>query len=186
MGDYLAGLGVILAVGISVAALGVALVRDRNRGGMHLEQPDPEQMQQRAKQKAAIDDLLTRQQELTTRVLELESEMADLKVMLSDYQAGTEQLLAQLELHGVKPAWQPKKRPSKETRDEPALYKKIADQFNDEEMDELAMNAGIPSGEFGGETKTARALELVQYAQRHGQLESLIAAARKARPRGKF
>ena len=189
MGDYLAAVGIVAAVGFSVAALIVAIWRGQD-SSMHLEQPDPEQMQMRAKQKAAIDDLLTRQQELTTRVLELESEMAELRVWLSDFEAGTTQLMAQLEALKVEPAWRPKKKRTRpeEAQDSqgPALYKKIADQFSDAEIDELAMNAGVPAEEFGGDTKTAKALELVQYAQRHGSLENLIAAAKKARPRGKF
>lgn len=189
MNDFVAALGIGLSLAFSMGALLYAVWYGRH-SSMELARPDARQMELREQQRAAINDLLYKQQELTGRVLELELEMTDLRVTLSDYQQGTAQLITQLETMKVTPAWQPKRKlvthggsPESESV---ALYKAIAQQFSLEEMDELKMAANIPDGEVGGDTVTAQALELVQYAQRHGQLDALIAACKKARPRGKW
>lgn len=63
------------------------------------------------------------------------------------------------------------------------VYHLVSRLFNDEELDDLALRAGIVSGAFGGDTQTARARELVETAFRHGRLAELVNEARRLRPR---
>lgn len=62
-------------------------------------------------------------------------------------------------------------------------YHKISRHFSNEELDDLALRAGIEAGAFGGDTQLARARELVETAFRHGRLAELVEEARRLRPR---
>ena len=180
MNDFVAALGVGLSLAFSMGALLYAVWYGRH-SSMELARPDAGQMAARAQQQSAIDELLANQQDLLRRVLELE-------LMVTEYQLGTSQLIAQLESLKVTPAWRPKAKGAggEMGSDTVTLSKEIERLFTVDEMNQLAAAAGIPPGSFDGDTQPARALELVQYAQRHGQLEALVAACRKARPRGKW
>lgn len=68
--------------------------------------------------------------------------------------------------------------------DDRALAQVITSLFNRDEVDDLAFRLGIKDGEIGGDTNGARARNLVNYAQRHGMTDSLIALARQLRPEG--
>lgn len=182
MSDYLNLIGVSVALTLSAGALLYAIWTGRHTS-VELARPDPAQMEARARQQEAINGLLVNQQDLLRRVLELE-------LLVTEYQLGTSQLIAQLESMGVTPVWRPKSKtptnggvPESESI---SLYRAIVAQFSMDELTTLMLDAGIPEAEVGGDTATARALELVQYAQRHGQLDALKAACRKARPRGKW
>lgn len=196
MNEIWAAIGISLSLAISVAALAYALW-DGRHGTVELAQPNAEDMRIRDEQQAAIDGLLSQQQRLTLRVLELEREMSDLRLELSEWKQGGVLNIAFIEAKGLEPPWKPRdmrqagvapkgapnSTPDNETV---TLYQQIANQFSLDEMSELAMNAGIPEGEFGGDTKTARARELVQFALRHDKLTDLVDAARKARPRSRW
>ena len=62
------------------------------------------------------------------------------------------------------------------------LAEDIADRFDADEMDMLAMQSGIDSDEIKGTTKSAKALALVRRADRLGLLKVLISEIAKERP----
>lgn len=190
MGEILAAIGVGLSISISAIALGYALWTGRHNA-VELAQPDAEQMRVRDDQQRAIDSLLSQQQRLTLRVLELEREMSDLRIELSEWQQGGTRNIAFIEAQGLEPPWKPRdvRQVTVEPLPEPdaaTLSKLIASLFSLDEMSDLAMEAGIGEEEYGGDTKQARARELVQYAMRHDKLTDLISAARQARPRSRW
>ena len=61
------------------------------------------------------------------------------------------------------------------------LYKRIADQFNLEELRELTFTLNIEFEDLGGTTKSAIARELVQYMDRRGRLNELDQVIRQLR-----
>ncbi len=56
--------------------------------------------------------------------------------------------------------------------------------FNLDELDDLAFQLNIEPEKIGGDTRGKRARALVDYTERHGQLEELVKLARKLRPEG--
>lgn len=67
-----------------------------------------------------------------------------------------------------------------------ALTQVVAALFSRDEIDDLAFQLGINSEEIGGETRGKRARSLVDYAERHGMLDELVALAKRLRPEGEF
>jgi len=134
----------------------------------------------RATEYYRLDDLMHRVEELTLEVIEL-------RLHLSSWQTGATHLIAQITALGYAPAWEPDDSlTGAGPMRQPALvrlYQRIAEHFDLAEIDELAVAAGIPAESYGGETRQARALALVQYAARHGNLSQLLTTCRKARPR---
>lgn len=129
----------------------------------------------------AVTDLRQRVEELTLRVIELE-------LGRSHDRVGIARLTAQLIDAGLTPVWAP--GPGGLTPDAPGgesqlvrVYQLIDEHFSLDEIEELALTAGIPPESYEGETRPARALSLVQFAARHGRLDELMAACRRARPR---
>lgn len=127
---------------------------------------------------------------LSQRVDELTLEVVDLRLQLSKVTVGTARLIAQLESAGIEPEYQlsPTKKwaADDEESDVARLHRLLVDSFSQEEMDDLAAKAGVPAESYGGSTRSARALALVQVAGRHGLLQELVAAARRMRPRVKW
>lgn len=130
-----------------------------------------------------MDRMADRLEELTLRVVGLELNQ-------SGYRVWTSQLRGQvLELGGTPvppPAWLVVTEPK---RDEPeavnllvAVYHLISEHFSVEEMADLAFQAGIDTESFGGETKAARARQLVEVAYRNDKLPPLVREARALRP----
>lgn len=176
MSDWVAVTVLGMSLAMSVAALAVAIAYGRHQE-VELIQPGARGAELRDQQRAAIDKLLEDQQRLTLRVLELE-------LTVTELQLDNSRLRSLLHEAGIEPPSNPKLR----TDGAPeslavALYKLIAARFNVDELADLGMSIGIQNEDIAGETITARALELVQYAQRHGMLSELIAACRKARPK---
>ena len=65
----------------------------------------------------------------------------------------------------------------------PAL---IVAAFSRDGVDGLAFDVGIDPESLGGETKAARARELVTAARQQGKLERLVEVCREFRPDGGF
>lgn len=70
--------------------------------------------------------------------------------------------------------------------DRQALTQVIAALFNRDEIDDLAFRLGINPEELGGDTRGKRVRALVEYAERRGITEELVALARRLRPDGEI
>lgn len=123
---------------------------------------------------------------LSQRVDELTLEVVDLRLSLSRLAVGAARLIAQVERLGEEPEYRLSaeliRRGTSEESDAERLRRLLVDHFSVEELDELAFTAGIPPESYGGHTRPARALALVQVASRHGKLEELVGQARAERP----
>lgn len=110
-----------------------------------------------------------------------DEEMAELRAFIDEWWRGWKLIFAQMEAAKLVPVWQPKEPPPKRKRakvEPPAptdqeLMEAIAGQFNIEEMNTLAFEIGLSPDDFGGETRTARARELVNLARRRGLTDKL-------------
>lgn len=124
-------------------------------------------------------------QPLSERVDELTLEVVDLRLAMSRLMIGAARLIAQVEEMGGEPVYRlPSERVGRpdEESDAARLHRLLVEHFSQEELDGLAFEAGVVQESYGGSTRPARALALVQVASRHGQLEDLVVAARRARP----
>jgi hypothetical protein len=63
-----------------------------------------------------------------------------------------------------------------------ALRKLLTLHFSDAELQTLAHDIGADYEELAGDTKTAKAIQLIQYAARHGKIVDLVEACRRERP----
>lgn len=126
---------------------------------------------------------------LSQRVDELTLEVVELRLLLSDVMVGTAKLIAQLDGAGIIPEYRLPRRGQRleeEESDVARLHRLLVEYFNNEELDSLALEAGIAPESYSGSTRPARALALVQVASRHDRLEELVRAARQERPRVKW
>jgi len=62
------------------------------------------------------------------------------------------------------------------------LYGVLVSSFSDSELKELAFDLGLDIEQLGGKAKSERALELIGYFERRGDLAKLQAAVQKVRP----
>lgn len=124
--------------------------------------------------------------EMSRRLDDLTLEVVELRLLLSDVMIGTAKLIVQLEGAGLEPEYrlpnERKKGLMGAESDSSRLHRQLMEYFNNAELDELAFGLGIGPEEFGGHDLPSRALALIAYASRHGLLERLTDAARKARP----
>lgn len=128
---------------------------------------------------------------LSLRVDELTLEVVELRLLLSEVMVGTARLIAQLEQARIEPEYrlpsERKRWPAEgEESDVARLHRLLVEYFNNEELDSLALEAGIAPESYSGSTRPARALALVQVASRHDRLEELVRVARRERPRVKW
>lgn len=162
--DWQAAFGFLVAL-VAAGAVAAAIWFSRNRRVTY--QAD-----------TALEDYGRRLDELTLQVVEL-------RLALSHYRVGAATLTAQVIRLGEQPEWRPEALAQRTGEDEPLvrIYQLIIDHFNIAEMDELAAAAGIPIENYSGQESPSRALSLVKYAARHGQLDDLLAVARRRRPK---
>lgn len=66
------------------------------------------------------------------------------------------------------------------------LLRKLAQHFNIDELNDLAFQLNIQTGDLGGESFNARARALIGNVQRNGRLADLVALCRQLRPNAKF
>lgn len=117
-------------------------------------------------------------------------EISALREELEEAYRGIKVLMAQLGEAGIAPKWQPVVKGVTKKRAEggrpPTLSTLIIASFSREEIDGLAFDMGIDPESLGGETKAARARELVTTARHQGKLEQLLEMCRELRPDGQF
>ena len=134
-----------------------------------------------------VDQMAAQVEELTLRVVALELEK-------SGYRLWNSQLRGQVyELGGEPvppPPWLVVPGTAAKAAGESSpgdiivdVYHLVSRLFNDEELQDLALRAGVEPGAFGGDTQIGRARELVEVAFRHGRLAELVDEARRLRPR---
>jgi tetratricopeptide (TPR) repeat protein len=68
------------------------------------------------------------------------------------------------------------------SRSRKTLHAVIAERFNQEELHTLCHELGIDYENLPGETKVAKAREMVGYSERYGRMPELLEACQKARP----
>lgn len=151
-----------------VALLGIILYRSQRESRIFSE----------------VDTALRQINELTLRILELELER-------SGYRIWNNGLVIQvLELGGIPvppPSWLvlspvPDVMAVSAESKLVKLFHVIDDAFNDNELDDLAFHAGISLNEIAGDTASARARNLIEYAAKRGYLGKLLAEGRRLRP----
>lgn len=122
---------------------------------------------------------------LSQRVDELTLEVVDLRLEISEVKVGAAKLIAQVEGMGGEPVYRlpsGRRQQMEDESDATRLHRLLVKHFTQAELDELAAEAEIAAESYGGSTRPARALALMQVASRHGRLEELVGAARRARP----
>lgn len=129
-----------------------------------------------ASQQRRMDELEARRMSDHALIIDLRNEVAALRV-------GIAVLIRQVQEAGLTPQWQPVATGTTSTPvDKRALAQRIAVQFDLDEMATLMFDINIDDEELAGRTRQARARELVDYAERHGQLDILAAAVAAQRP----
>lgn len=118
-------------------------------------------------------------------------QMTQLKARITEQEIGLRILTAQLQRAGLIPEWTPPPMPPEPPppappRDGRALAQILSALFSRDELDDLAFRLDINSEEIGGETRGKRARSLVDYAERHGMTDELVAMVRKLRPEGEI
>lgn len=167
-----------VAIGFVLALIGIVLLW---RGVI---QPDAlaKMESMTASTEARLDRMRQRYDELQAELDEVRAslvigreEMAEMRVEMAEWRAGMQLVFAQLRAVNIVPAWlppdKPAGRPSKRTR--AALAARIAQQFNREEIDNLAYELGIVPEDIAGATTAAHARELTDLAWRRGLSEAL-------------
>lgn len=116
-------------------------------------------------------------------------EMTRLRLRLTELEIGVKILIAQVKRLGATPDWNGAAAPVDETPapiDETALYRKVAELFDVEEIDDLAFRLGIAPDEIEGKRRDSRARHLVQHTARRGELDDLVQLVRQLRPGVRF
>ena len=124
----------------------------------------------------------------------LRQEVGELRQEVVEWQHGVTILTDQLQVAKIPPAWSPPVRSSKRgstKRDDSskgvvALRQRIVDQFNLEEIGDLAFLLEIEADDLAGTTKRAKAKSLVDYMEDRGRLQELEELVRSQRPGGEM
>lgn len=115
------------------------------------------------------------------------AEMSALREELEEAYRGIKVLMEQLGEAGIVPGWKPAAKVVKKGGGGgSSLATLIVAAFSRDEIDGLAFDVGIDPESLGGETKGARARELVTAARQQGRLERLVEVCREFRPDGGF
>lgn len=119
-----------------------------------------------------------------------------LRAEVAELYIGVGLLVAQLRRAGLEPEYTPTARQTREAQaaatakpaieTQAALAAKIDACFNHDELDDLALELGVPTEEITGASGRARANSLVLYMQRRGRLAALADRCREIRPAGGF
>lgn len=122
--------------------------------------------------------LVNDQVKTSLRLLETET-------LLREFELGHEENARRMELRGVTPAWRPtrtlKRIANGGSRLLP-LYDLLYDRLNDDELFDLAFRIGMSRDEVVGDTHSARAQCLVEYAVRRDLLQQLVDIGKTERP----
>lgn len=119
-----------------------------------------------------------------------QAEMGALRAELEEAYRGIKTLLRQLGEAKITPEWSPPAAillpVKKKGGGGDVLARRIVAVFGREDIDGLAFDVGIDPESLGGETKGARARELVTAATQQGKLDRLVELCRELRPEGGF
>ncbi len=187
-----------------VAVLGVAAVislanylglrgsfAHRQRGGEGMPQAYRVMEASLSSQAARLDAQARRMDELEAEIAAQRAkhvaEMSALREELEEAYRGIKVLMEQLGEAGIVPGWKPAAKVVKKGGGGgSSLATLIVAAFSRDEIDGLAFDVGIDPESLGGETKGARARELVTAARQQGRLERLVEVCREFRPDGGF
>lgn len=187
-----------------VAVLGVAAVislanylglrgsfAHRQRGGEGMPQAYRVMEASLSSQAARLDAQARRMDELEAEIAAQRAkhvaEMSALREELEEAYRGIKVLMEQLGEAGIVPGWKPAAKVVKKGGGGgSSLATLIVAAFSRDEIDGLAFDVGIDPESLGGETKAARARELVTAARQQGRLERLVEVCREFRPDGGF
>ena len=186
-----------------VAVLGVAAVislanylglrgsfAHRQRGGEGMPQAYRVMEASLSSQAARLDAQARRMDELEAEIAAQRAkhvaEMSALREGLEEAYRGIKVLMEQLGEAGIVPGWKPAAKVVKKGGAGVSLPTLIVAAFSRDEIDGLAFDVGIDPESLGGETKAARARELVTAARQQGRLERLVEVCREFRPDGGF
>ncbi len=187
-----------------VAVLGVAAVislanylglrgsfAPRQRGGEGMPQAYRVMEASLSSQAARLDAQARRMDELEAEIAAQRAkhvaEMSALREELEEAYRGIKVLMEQLGEAGIVPGWKPAAKVVKKGGGGgSSLATLIVAAFSRDEIDGLAFDVGIDPESLGGETKGARARELVTAARQQGRLERLVEVCREFRPDGGF
>lgn len=181
-------LGDAIMAGMTIAALvTMAMALYWQRGHARYERQDTDayiameqaltSQQRRTEQQAArIDELERQRMSDHNMIIDLRNKVAALEAYVAT-------LVRQLQDNGIAPAALPVALASSPAPvDKRQLAQRIAALFDMDEMATLMFDIGIDDEALAGRTRAARARELVDYAERHGQLDVLAAAVNASRP----
>jgi hypothetical protein len=127
--------------------------------------------------------------ELTRQSLQTNKEMLRMQHRIGELTMGVQVLSSQIRRLKHEPEWKDaaaEARPEDHDYDTAALHRRMARQFNMDELNDLAFQMKIQTGELGENTVSARARAIINYADRRGELAQLVALCRQLRPKGGF
>ena len=163
----------------------------RQRGGEGMPQAYRVMEASLSSQAARLDAQARRMDELEAEIAAQRAkhvaEMSALREELEEAYRGIKVLMEQLGEAGIVPGWKPAAKVVKKGGGGgSSLATLIVAAFSRDEIDGLAFDVGIDPESLGGETKGARARELVTAARQQGRLERLVEVCREFRPDGGF
>lgn len=122
---------------------------------------------------------------LSEQVRGMHAEISRLQNKVADLTLGVGVLSSQLMGLGHLPDYVPAaaEKEADPPMDTTAIYNRLIREFDVNELDDLAYRMGVDVGELAADTKSGRARELVQYAERHGELNKLVASLSDVRPK---
>lgn len=127
--------------------------------------------------------------ELSAQVRVMHQEMQKMRARVAELSLGVSVLSGQIRRLNHEPEWKDATSVAlseDEGYDTADLQKRMTRQFNIEELNDLAYQMKIDTGELGENTKSGRARAIISYAERRGELSRLVALCRQLRPRGGF
>lgn len=170
----------------ALVTLGMSLYWQRNRERYERQDTDAyiAMEQALASQQKRYDQQTARIDELERQRMSDHQMIIDLRNRYAALEAYMLRLVRQLESNGIMPEPMPDElsKPLVVPVNRRELAQRIAATFDLDEMATLMFDIGIDDEALAGRTRQARARELVDYAERHGQLDILAAAVAAQRP----
>lgn len=162
-------LWILLTAGLIVAAAGMVAY------GFYRDQTDPYSSHRLAE---IVKRVTHESAQQAVRILELET-------LLAEHEAGHAANARRMAANNIPLAWKPK-RTAKAVMNGGSkllpLYDLLYERFSDDELYDLGFRIGIKRDEIVGETHSAKAQCLIEYAARHELVDDLIVAGREVRP----
>jgi hypothetical protein len=181
------GLWLGIGMGLALAVIGVVWIWRRSGEPSLIEKQVRTigaQHTRMDRMQREIDDL---RQTVVVNQESYEEDLDELWAIIDEWWHGMGRVFQQMDEAKMTPVWRPSPLPPRKRRTRPAprsaLAQRIERQFNIEEMNSLAYGLGIHSEEFGGDTRKARAEELVELAYRLGITAALVRQVDELRPK---